>query len=55
MQDDESTDETSVVDTPGSASETESTGLFMDPWKGGVVGAKKLVLEGEGEACPVAA
>jgi hypothetical protein len=34
LQDDESTDEASAVDTPGSASETESLGLFSDPWRG---------------------
>jgi hypothetical protein len=47
MQDDESTDEASVVDTPGSACETESTGLFTDPWKGGSA-AEILVMDGRG-------
>lgn len=47
--DDESTDETCVVDTPGSASETETTGLFTDPWKGGVDAAKNPIVERRGE------
>lgn len=35
LQYDESTDEASAVDTPGSASENEQMGLFSDPWQGG--------------------
>jgi len=55
MEDDESTDGTSVVDTPGSAIETETTGLFTDPWKEGVVAAEKpvMVLRGQGQEAPV--
>jgi hypothetical protein len=55
MDDDESTDGTSVVDTPGSAIETETTGLFVDPWKGGMVAAEKPVMElrGQGQEVPV--
>jgi hypothetical protein len=54
LQDDESNDETSAVDTPGTASDSETADMFSDPWKGGRAMTEKPDVQdhGHGQAVP---